>query len=65
MQEFEFIDNRSGLWLVGLLVLVVGLVAACLIVPGIRRAPGMGAPDIHQPKMGAVPPQQSRAAQPH
>jgi hypothetical protein len=52
MQQFEFVENRSGLWFVGILVLVVGLLAALLIVPSVGRNPDTGGPDIHLPKMG-------------
>ncbi|HTA93395.1 MAG TPA: hypothetical protein VK745_27645 [Polyangiaceae bacterium] len=57
MQQFEFVENRSGLWLVGILVLVVGLLAAILIVPSVAQTPDPGGPDIHLPKMGTLPPQ--------
>jgi hypothetical protein len=56
MQEFEFVENRSGFWFVGILVLVVGVLAAFFIVPGMGRTPGIGGPDIHLPKMGGLPP---------
>jgi hypothetical protein len=57
MQQFEFVENRSGLWLAGILVLVVALLAVFLIVPSVTRAPDQGRPDIHLPKMATLPPQ--------
>jgi hypothetical protein len=57
MQEFEFVDNRRVFWFLGALVLVVGLLVAFLIIPGISRTPGMGGPDIRLPKIGALPAQ--------
>jgi hypothetical protein len=56
MQEFEFIDNRKALWFLGALVIVAGLLAAFLIVPGIGHPPEVGGPDIHLPKIGTLPP---------
>ena len=57
MQEFEFVDNRRVLWVLGILALAVGLLAAFLIVPRVGRAPDIGGPDIQLPKIGTLPPQ--------
>ena len=60
MQEFEFVDNRRVFsWFVGILVFAVGVLAAVLIMPGVRRTPGMGQSEIHLPKKAPVSPQDS------
>jgi hypothetical protein len=56
MQEFEFVENRSGLWFVGILVLFVGVLGAILISPGIDRSPDLARADAHS-KMETRPPQ--------
>jgi len=57
MQEFEFVDNRKTFWVLGALVLIVGLLVAFLIVPSVGRTPGMGGPDVRLPKIGTLAPQ--------
>jgi len=57
MQEFGFVDNHRVFWFLGALVLLVGLLAALLIVLSIGQVPDIGGPDIRFPKMGILPAQ--------
>lgn len=51
-----FLNRQSILWLVGLVVLVVGFIAAAVILPTTAKAPGSDQPSIQVPKMENVPP---------
>ena len=54
MQEFEFVKHRSGIWFIGLVLIVAGMLAA-LIASGVAQHPG--APDLRLRKIGAMSPQ--------
>lgn len=51
----QFTDKRRILWLAGLGALVLGLLAAFVVLPMRAETPGAGGPDIQVPKMQNVP----------
>ena len=50
-----FTDKRRVFWLGGIAVLVLGLLAAALLLPSNAPIPGAGGPDVRVPKMENVP----------
>jgi hypothetical protein len=50
-----FTDSRRFLWLGGVALLVVGLLAAFLILPATERTPNGTSTNIQVPKMKNVP----------
>jgi hypothetical protein len=51
-----FASKRSAWWLGGILVLVLGFLAAAVLLPATAPAPGSGQPDVRVPRMENVPP---------
>jgi hypothetical protein len=50
-----FKGKRRVLWLGGMFVLVVGLLAAATVLPTVTATPGAGGPTVDVPKMQNVP----------
>ena len=55
-----FESNRSKLWLGGMVVLVLGFLAAAVLLPATAPPPGDNAPDVQVPRMQNVPPPDSK-----
>ena len=51
-----FLSRQSVLWLAGVVVLIVGFIAAAVILPTTSKEPGSNQPNIQVPKMQNVPP---------
>lgn len=51
-----FESKRAALWLGGVAVLVLGFLAAALLLPATAPEPGSGDPEIRVPRMENVPP---------
>jgi hypothetical protein len=56
-----FKGKRRVLWLGGMAVLVLGLMAVLVILPAVSSTPGAGGPEVDVPKMQNVPAEQSPA----
>jgi hypothetical protein len=54
-----FKSKRAAFWLAGIFVLVLGFLAAAIVLPTTSKIPGQGGPDIQVPKMQNVPPEQA------
>lgn len=52
-----FRSKRAVFWLIGIAVLVLGFLAAAIVLPSTAPLPGAGGPDVHVPKMQNVPPE--------
>lgn len=50
-----FKSKRSILWLSGVAVLILGFLAAAVVLPMTAKTPGAGGPEIHVPGMQNVP----------
>jgi hypothetical protein len=50
-----FTDKRRVFWLGGIAVLILGFLAAALLLPSNAPIPGAGGPDVHVPRMQNVP----------
>ena len=50
-----FTDKRRVFWLGGIAVLVLGFIAAAILLPISAPTPGAGGPDVRVPKMENVP----------
>lgn len=53
----KFKGSRRLLWLFGISVVILGVVAALVVLPVVTSTPGAGGPDIRVPKMQNVPPE--------
>ena len=53
----QFTDKRRVLWLTGIGVLVLGLLAAFVVLPMRAETKGAEGPDVQVPKMQNVPPE--------
>lgn len=51
-----FQSKRAGLWLGGVVLLVLGFIAAAVLLPSTAPAPGSDQPDIRVPRMQNIPP---------
>lgn len=51
-----FASKRSAWWLGGIIVLVLGFLAAAVLLPATAPEPGSGEPDVRVPRMQNVPP---------
>jgi hypothetical protein len=51
-----FLNKPSILWLAGVFVLIVGFIAAAVILPTTAKTPGSDQPSIQVPRMENVPP---------
>jgi hypothetical protein len=55
-----FASKRSAWWLGGIIVLVLGFLAAAVLLPSTAPEPGSGQPDVRVPRMQNVPPNASK-----
>lgn len=51
-----FKDNRSVLWLAGVIAMVLGILAAFVVLPATSQTNVPDGPDINVPNMENVPP---------
>jgi hypothetical protein len=49
--------NRRIWWLIGITVMILGVVAALVVLPALSPTPGKGGADVRVPKMQNVPPE--------
>jgi hypothetical protein len=55
-----FADRRRGFWLAGIAILVLGFLAAALLLPSTSDPMRGIGPAVHVPKMQNVPPDNDR-----
>lgn len=60
----RFTDSRRILWLGGIAILLLGVLAALTVLPNLGSEPGEGEAGVHVPKMKNIPPPRAANQEP-